>query len=143
MSRPKDVLLLGAYGLAGEAILRALVGTGVSVTAAGRNEHKLLAAIQGVKERVPGADVQSAVFDPQDANALRSELSETRVVINAVGPYLDHGEAIAKKAIETTTHYIDIASKQVHYRKVKELSADAASAGAGWWAAANGSVLRV
>lgn len=129
MSRRKEVLLLGAYGLAGEAILMALADRGISVVAAGRNERKLQSAIRRIKTECPEANIRPAASDLQDADALARELSSAGIVINAVGPYLDHGQTVALKAVETTTHYIDIASEQEHYRRLKGLCATAASAG--------------
>ena len=128
MTQGKTILLLGAYGLAGQAILRALVYRGLSVAAAGRNEHKLLFAIEAVNTEFPESQIRPAVFNLQDEGALMRELASASVVINAVGPYLEHGEAIARKALETSTHYIDIASEQEHYRRLKRLSPSAASA---------------
>lgn len=99
MTQGKTVLLLGAYGLAGQAILRALVYRGLSVAAAGRNEQKLLFVIEAVKAEFPESQVRPAVFDLQDEGALKS-----------------------------STHYTDKASEQEHYRRLKRLSPSAASA---------------
>ncbi len=127
MSTPTSVLLLGAYGLAGSSILGALADRGLSVTAAGGNAHRLDRVVEAVQARRPDARIQTAVLDLSDEEALRRVLSRTRIVINSVGPYLDHGARIAALAVETGVHYIDIASEQEHYRRLKRLN-DVASA---------------
>lgn len=126
MTSGLQVLVLGAYGLAGRAIVARLVEhTGYSVTAAGRNREKLDSALQSLDS----ARVRGRVLDATDAAALREACSGAAFVINAVGPYSRDGAAIAKTVIECGRPYLDCANEQLHYRALSTLDSEARERG--------------
>lgn len=118
MKPEPTILLLGAYGLAGRAILDRLVRTsGYRVLAAGRDAAKLAPLLSG---HDPDRVVALAL-DVTDFEALRRACEGASLVINAVGPYAQHGAAIARVAIESGCAYIDCANEQGHYERLQPL----------------------
>ena len=117
-----QILVLGAYGLAGRAIVERLaVGTTHSVVASGRSADKLQALLKQI-----GSDrVRALVLDAADATALRDACANASFIINAVGPFPRHGAAIARTVIECARPYLDCANEQRHYRNLLELDASA------------------
>ena len=112
------VLVLGAYGLAGRAIVsRLLRETDCFVLAAGRNPGKLAARYAGAASN----RLATCVFDAADREALHAACERARVVINAVGPYAKTGAAVAKVVVEAGRPYIDCANEQFHYHRLEAL----------------------
>jgi len=117
-STQKTVLILGAYGLAGRAILqRLLERTTYYILAAGRDELKLKVLL----ETLDANRVESRLLDAGDQDVLRLVCAEADMVINAVGPFLQHGAEIARTVLETGVPYIDCANEQRHYQKLQGL----------------------
>ncbi|MBZ0272963.1 saccharopine dehydrogenase NADP-binding domain-containing protein [bacterium] len=126
MTQTATILVLGAYGLAGRAIVKRLVEkTRFPVIAAGRNAEKLQALdIAGAGDRV-----RRLVLDAADRGALRDACASAKIVINAIGPYAVHGAGIARIAIDAGCSVIDCANEQIHYRNLRALDEDAREKG--------------
>jgi hypothetical protein len=121
MSKP-PILVLGAYGLAGRAIVERLTArTPHSVVAAGRSADKLHALLKQSDSR----RVHSLVLDVTNLSALREACANASFVINAVGPFARSGAAIARTAAECGRPYLDCANEQIHYRNLMEVDAAA------------------
>ncbi|HOX38139.1 MAG TPA: saccharopine dehydrogenase NADP-binding domain-containing protein [Candidatus Brocadiia bacterium] len=121
--QPNDrVLVLGAYGLAGRAIVRRLAErTGYSIIAAGRSGERLAALLEEI-----GSDRATPLtLDATDAPSLGKACAEASFVINAVGPFPVSGAMIAGTVIECGKPYLDCANEQLHYRNLMELDASA------------------
>ena len=126
MNSQPAVLVLGAYGLAGRAIVaRLLQTTALKVIAAGRNPDKLHSALAAYGDE----RVRACVFDAMDADALRSACADAAVVINAAGPFAKDGAEIARRIIAAQRPYVDCANEQLHYRRLKALDNTARNAG--------------
>ncbi len=118
------VMVLGAYGTAGRAVLSAIVGLDdVEVVAAGRQQDRLAA----IAERFPGVAV--AAVDVRVVDGLRQSLQRVDVVVNCIGPYIGYGAPVVQAAIEAGAFYIDLASEQEHYRCVSRMNKAATAAG--------------
>lgn len=117
-----SILVLGAYGLAGRAIVRGLLEAApFHVVAAGRKPDMLRALAEGVdKERLG-----TLVLDVADKIALRAACDSASLVINAVGPYAQRGADTAKVVVESGRPYIDCANEQIHYQRLRALDAPA------------------
>lgn len=113
-----DILVLGAYGLAGRAIVERLADrTAYSVVAAGRRADRLRSLLKEIgTERV-----RTLEMDATDDSALRDACTNASLIINAVGPFPRDGAAIARTVIECGRPYLDCANEQCHYRSLKEL----------------------
>ena len=120
----KAVLVLGATGEAGSAVVRGLVATrGFRVLGAGRDPDKL-SALAALAD-----DLSVLRLDIRDRGALADALSQAGLVINCVGPYLGSGAQIARAAIDARVAYLDLASEQEHYRRLLQLNQASHAAG--------------
>lgn len=120
MGEKAQVLVLGAYGLAGRAIVARLAAkTGFHVVAAGRNPQKL----DGLLASVRSERVRVRELDASDPRSLRDACTTASFVINAVGPYPRSGAAIARVVVECGRPYLDCANEQRHYHNLAELDA--------------------
>jgi len=118
VSAEGHILVLGAYGLAGRAIIeRLLEKTGYAVVAAGRRLERLHEVID-TRDSGRGGKL---VLDAADTSALRDACAGAAFVINAIGPYSRNGAAIARTVIECGKPYLDCANEQLHYRKLSAL----------------------
>jgi len=97
-----DVLLFGATGFTGRLTAQALAARGVSFAIAGRNRSKL--------ERLgddldPSPEVR--VAEVGDVDALADALSDVKVMITCVGPFMELGDTAVEAALRARVHYID------------------------------------
>lgn len=115
-SDSKVVLVLGAYGEAGSAVVRGLAATKLfKVVGAGRDQTKLTT----LRDSCEGLSVLQ--LDVYDRSALENALRGAGLVINCVGPYVGGGVEIARAALEAHVAYFDLASEQEHYRRLLAL----------------------
>ncbi len=114
----KQILLLGAYGLAGRAIAERLTShTDYTIIAAGRNRNKMEQLLKdGNRDRT-----QLLVLDATDVMSLKQACSSADFVINAVGPFARTGASIARTVVECGCPYLDCANEQRHYHNLQEL----------------------
>lgn len=116
--QPPAVLVLGAYGLAGEAITKGLIQfTDARIMVAGRNSEKL----QQLVNTVGSARITSRLFDVFNQPALKKACDETDLVINAIGPVSISGLEIARAVSDSGTPLIDLAVEQIHYQRLQQI----------------------
>ncbi len=126
MNSTPEILVLGAYGLAGRAIVQRLAErTNYSIAAAGRRHDKLQRVLKALDSR----RVRALVFDATDVTRLREGCASAAFVINAVGPFSRDGAAIARTVIECGKPYLDCANEQLHYRNLSALDSLARECG--------------
>jgi len=114
----RTVLVLGAYGEAGAAIVRELCATNAfDVIGAGRSREKLSALARG------GEALRTLQLDITDQHALVRAVGDAELVINCVGPFISAGAQVAQAAREAGAACFDIASEQEHYRRLRALDA--------------------
>lgn len=119
MKKESTVLVLGAYGLAGRAIVARLMReTPYRVLAAGRDSAKLHATL-GTLESDRACP---CVLDALDAPALREVCEASDFVVNAVGPFARSGAVIVRTVLESGKPYLDCANEQQHYRHLEGLA---------------------
>lgn len=119
MEQNAMVLVLGAYGLAGRAIVaRLLEKTPFYVIAAGRD----FARLQSLYGDTGTGRVQIRILDATDGDALCEACKGVSFVINAVGPFARFGAAIARTVLESGVAYLDCANEQRHYRQLEPLN---------------------
>lgn len=120
MTDARPILVLGAYGLAGRAIVRGLLeATPHAIVAGGRNPARLAA----LARELPRDRLATRILDVADEPALREACRVAALVINAVGPYAERGADTARIVIESARPYIDCANEQIHYRRLQTLDA--------------------
>jgi short subunit dehydrogenase-like uncharacterized protein len=109
-----DVLLFGATGYTGKLTAGVLAAEGVDFAIAGRNRSKL----EALAERSGGPDIR--VVPSGDVGALTEALSDVRVLITCVGPFVELGEVAAEAAIRAGVHYIDSTGESLFVRRLIE-----------------------
>jgi hypothetical protein len=113
------ILVCGAYGQAGVAVIEDLIkNTDYNIIASGRSIDKLNA----LKKQYNSSSLSTAILDVKSKKDIKKYCSVSDVLVNCIGPYLKTGIMIAKIALETKTHYLDIAAEQEHYKRFQNLS---------------------
>ena len=106
-TRDLDVVLVGATGFTGALAAEHLVRSApddLRWAVAGRSADKLAA----LRERLGAPDLETVVVDSHDAAALDTLVRRARVVIAAVGPYLEHGDPLVAACAAAGTDYVDL-----------------------------------
>jgi len=106
--QPVTIVLYGATGYTGRLVTDELARRGLDRVLSGRDPEKLA--------RLEGAPTTAAPLD--DDRALRDLLERASVVINCAGPFTLAGDALARAAIATHTHYVDSTGEQSFIRMI-------------------------
>jgi hypothetical protein len=102
----KRVLIIGGYGQFGSLIARALApDRNVALILAGRNGEKANAFAKTLQSANP---VESCAADIRADLARLLETTRPDIVIHTAGPFQDQDYSVAKTAIESGSHYIDL-----------------------------------
>lgn len=96
-----DVLLFGATGYTGKITAHALARRGVDFAVAGRNPEKL----EKLAGETGAADAR--VVQAGDVAGLTAALSDVKVLVTCVGPFLQLGETAVEAALRAGVHYVD------------------------------------
>ncbi len=108
MDKIYDIVLFGATGFTG-----ALVAEYLSIHAtkeqidwaiAGRDKEKLVQLSKKVSSKNP----QIIVADVKDFDSLIAMTSQTKILMNTVGPFNWFGKDVVKACMDQGTHYLDI-----------------------------------
>ena len=110
MRKPFDLIVFGASGFTGRLVAEYLHthygGAGnLTWAMAGRNVSKLSEVRDSLKsaERVP-----LLAADAGDPESLKKLVRQAEVVITTVGPYQQHGQALATACAEAGVDYVDL-----------------------------------
>ena len=107
-----DVVVFGATGFTGALTAEYLARNGpdgLRWALAGRNPGRLAEVRARLAAVDPAlADLALLHADVGDAASLAEVARRTRVVITAVGPYLEHGEPLVAACAEAGTDYVDL-----------------------------------
>ena len=96
-----DILLFGATGYTGRLTAHALARRGASFAICGRNAARL----EELAQATGGPDVRVAAVG--DTESLTAALSDVKVMITCVGPFVELGETAVEAALRAGVHYID------------------------------------
>ncbi|MEJ8566613.1 saccharopine dehydrogenase family protein [Elongatibacter sediminis] len=94
-------MIYGANGYTGQLTAREAVRRGLRPILAGRNE----AAVSRLAEEL---DLSHAVFDLDDAAAVRRELHGLRLVLHCAGPFSATSQPMIEACLAEGVHYLDI-----------------------------------
>jgi short subunit dehydrogenase-like uncharacterized protein len=126
--RDLSVVVLGATGVTGRHVAAHLARLaedgGLGWAAAGRDEGKL-ARVLG---EVGASGAETVAADVGDPASLLRMASRARVVLNLVGPYTLHGEAVIEACIEAGAHYADLTGEMPFVRRVIDRHGERAAA---------------
>lgn len=101
------LMIYGAYGYAGELMVREAVKQGLKPVIAGRMAEKLIPISNEL-------DLEYKAFSIQDAG---NHLQGIRVLLNCAGPFSATAEALVKACLEQQVHYLDITGEIDIFRK--------------------------
>lgn len=101
-----SIAIYGAYGHTGKFIMAELHRQGYKLILSGRDYEKLLY----LQQQYPDSVIKAA--DISDSESLDNAFSETEIIINCAGPFLDTAEPIIQSALRLGIHYIDLSAEQ-------------------------------
>jgi saccharopine dehydrogenase (NAD+, L-glutamate forming) len=108
MDKKYDIVLLGATGFTGKLIAEYLQRhqkkENISLAFAGRNAQKLEQDLSGI----PLEGISVEICDIQDPEQLTALTKNTKILMNAVGPFSFTGRQVIEACIQNKTHYLDI-----------------------------------
>jgi short subunit dehydrogenase-like uncharacterized protein len=110
---PVTIVLYSASGYTGRLVAAELARRGLDHVLSGRNAAKLAR----IGEEL-GAPTRAAPLD--DDAALRELLEGAAAVINCAGPFTLAGDALARAAVATGTHYVDSTGEQAFIQMLFE-----------------------
>jgi short subunit dehydrogenase-like uncharacterized protein len=114
-----DLIILGASGFTGKYVLKETLkfinnnnqssSSLNSIAIAGRNPTKLAQTLQWAsKPNQPPPTLPILTADTTDPTSLRSLCSQTRLILNCVGPFRLHGEPVVSACADSGCDYLDI-----------------------------------
>ncbi|XP_015064526.1 probable mitochondrial saccharopine dehydrogenase-like oxidoreductase At5g39410 [Solanum pennellii] len=113
-----DVIILGASGFTGKYVIReALKFLNVpssplkNLAIAGRNNSKLSQALQWASRPNPPPEIPIITADTTDPSSLRDLASQTKIILNCVGPFRLYGEPVVEACADSGCDYLDISGE--------------------------------
>jgi hypothetical protein len=106
MSITERVLVYGAAGHTGRFVVDELLRRGLTPVLAGRNT----ARVSDLARRHDGLEVRVVGLD--DPDVLRRAIEGVDVVVNCAGPFIDTALPLARAAVATKAHYLDVTAEQ-------------------------------
>ncbi|KAH0718813.1 hypothetical protein KY285_014844 [Solanum tuberosum] len=110
-----DVIILGASGFTGKYVIReALKFLNVpssplkNFAIAGRNTSKLSQALQWASGPNSPPEIPILIADTTDPASLRHLASQTKIILNCVGPFRLYGEPVVEACVDSGCDYLDI-----------------------------------
>ncbi|EHN13048.1 hypothetical protein PAI11_00490 [Patulibacter medicamentivorans] len=124
-ARRPAIAVYGATGYTGERIARKLVHDGHDVVIAGRTRG----ALENLARDLDG-DVEIAIVDLDDRERLEAVCTRVRTVVNAAVAFARPENPVARAAVASGCHYVDISSDQAAIARLfDELGDEAAARG--------------
>ncbi|GAY14937.1 trans-acting enoyl reductase family protein [Mycobacterium sp. shizuoka-1] len=115
--RDIDIAVFGATGYVGKltAGYLAKTGSGLRIALAGRSQHRLEAVRNGLGGRA--RDWPLVVADVDHPDSLAALAARSRLVLNAVGPYISYGLPVVTACAERGTDYVDLTGEVPFVRR--------------------------
>jgi Saccharopine dehydrogenase NADP binding domain len=116
------IAVYGATGHTGRFVVRELQRRALQVLAVGRSAARLDEAFSSAVPR--------RTADPEDPASLEQAFTGCAVVINCAGPFIDTSAPVARAALRSGCHYLDVTAEQASAQaSFAELDAPARTAG--------------
>ncbi|CAO3680567.1 hypothetical protein CU097_004070 [Rhizopus azygosporus] len=120
--RKYDIIIFGATGYTGELTAEYLaerLDKSINWAIAGRSLVKLEKVRDHLVEIDPSLQkIDLLIADTQQPETLDNVVSQTRVAVSTVGPYIKYGTPLVEACIRQKTHYVDITGE---YSWVKQI----------------------
>lgn len=128
-----DVIILGASGFTGKYVIReALKFLNVpssplnNLAIAGRNTSKLSQALQWASHPNPPPQISILTADTTDPSSLRHLASQTKIILNCVGPFRLYGEPVVQACVDSGCDYLDICGEPEFMERMEMMYHDKA-----------------
>jgi short subunit dehydrogenase-like uncharacterized protein len=115
-----DILLFGATGYTGRLTAKALSRRGADFAVAGRDRDKL----SGLASQTGDPEVRVAAVG--DVDSLTQALSDVKVLVTCVGPFIELGWTAVDAALRAGVHYIDSTGEGTFIKQLIDTRAGAA-----------------
>lgn len=123
MNASERVLVYGATGHTGRFVIDELLRRDITPVLAGRS-------VDGIADIARYASLDRRAGRVDDPDGLRRAVEGAAVVINCAGPFLDTALPLARAAVASGAHYLDVTAEQSAVQAVyRELDAPARAAG--------------
>ncbi|KAM3516584.1 hypothetical protein NHJ13051_009770 [Beauveria bassiana] len=112
--RRYDLVVFGATGYLGSLVSNYLSANAPATlrwAIAGRNAAKLRELSGRLQDAYPHLKAPETVVSTLEIDDLDRMVSETRLVLNTVGPFSKHGTPVVKACIRQSTAYMDSTSE--------------------------------
>ncbi|KAI8972125.1 saccharopine dehydrogenase [Pilobolus umbonatus] len=120
--RKYDLVLFGATGFTGELTCEYIAGLNdesLKWAIAGRNLIKLEKVRDHLITKFPNIrSLDCLIGDSTQPESLDTILSQTRVVISTVGPFIQYGTPLVEACIRNHTHYVDITGEYTWMKQI-------------------------
>ncbi|KAK4511081.1 uncharacterized protein ATC70_012291 [Mucor velutinosus] len=136
-----DITVFGATGLTGKQIVRHVFELSVNKpdfyppsfrwAIAGRSAEKLEDIINEMTNRYPNATIGKPtvlVANVTQREQLDAMTSQTKVIINAVGPFRFMGEYVVRSCVENSCDYVDVTGEPEFVERMQRTYQDKAAA---------------
>ncbi|KAF8376122.1 hypothetical protein PRIPAC_82551, partial [Pristionchus pacificus] len=127
MSSRYDIVVYGATGFTGVYVVRTLANISLfqnkSIAVAGRSEDKLRATLEEVFRETGNESVRKfpiIIADNSKEESLTNMARQAKVIINTVGPYILHGEAVVRAAINNGASHVDISGEPAFIERMEQ-----------------------
>ena len=101
MTKTIEIIVYGAYGQIGQAVINELVNKGVAPLLAGRDEKKLIALASRT-------NLPYLCFNLINNRTIEKHLQSTELFLNCAGSLVDNPEPAVRAAIAQNCHYLDV-----------------------------------
>lgn len=125
VTREYDLIIFGATGFTGqyvvEEVARIAEEENITWAVAGRNIEKIKVGLENVEKQTGKSlkDVGVIKADVGDLNSLNEMAKKGRIVLNCVGPYRFHGEAVVNACVKNGTNHLDISGEPQFLEKMQ------------------------
>ncbi|KAI8987703.1 saccharopine dehydrogenase [Mycotypha africana] len=150
MNKAFDITVFGATGLTGKNIVKHIYelslnkpefykaanapdnsGASFRWAIAGRNKHGLEQVIEEMEQLFPNASVSRPsilIVNVTQREQLNDMTRQTKVLINAVGPFRFMGEYVVRACVENGCHYVDVTGEPEFVERMQRTYQDKAKA---------------
>ncbi|KAM7516741.1 hypothetical protein LguiA_006324 [Lonicera macranthoides] len=123
-----DIIIFGASGFTGKYVVReALKFFNIpssplkTLALAGRNRNKLAQTLKWASHPNPPPQIPILTADTSDPPSLRRLASQTKLILNCVGPFRLYGDPVVSACVDSSCHYLDICGEPEFMERMESI----------------------
>ncbi|MFS8011148.1 putative saccharopine dehydrogenase, NADP binding domain, NAD(P)-binding domain superfamily [Helianthus anomalus] len=128
-----DIIIFGASGFTGKYVVREALkflnspnSPLKTLALAGRNSSKLTESLKWASGSKTHPTIPIIIADTSDPSSLRRMASQTKLVLNCVGPYRKYGDPVVNACVEVGCDYLDICGEPEFMERMEAVYFDKA-----------------